>query len=73
MKLRDIIKRWYEGEYVPPNNPPDSTLIFVMGHHKRHWSSRFVHTITEFYLKEWKWLLPFIVGLVGAAVAVVKL
>jgi len=73
MKSRGIIKRWYEGEYVPPDKQPDSTLIFVTGHYKRHWSSCIIHTIAEFYLKEWKWLLPFIVALVGVTIAVAKL
>jgi len=61
--MREIIKRWYAGKYIPPENPPDSSLIFLMGHYDRHWSSRLTHTLVEFYFEHWKWLLPFLVAL----------
>jgi len=61
--MRQIIKRWYDGKYIPPDNPPDSSVIFLMGHCDRHWSSRLAHTLVEFYFEHWKWLLSFLVAL----------
>jgi hypothetical protein len=65
MSLREKFIDWYQGEYIPPDNSGNSGLVFLIGHYKRHWSSRLVHTLVEFYLKEWKWLLPFLVALVA--------
>ena len=73
MQLHKNIKKWYEGEFVPPDNSPNSRLIFVMGHYQRHWSSRVAHVVVDFYLKEWRWLLPFVVGVAGVIVAIAKL
>ena len=72
MKLKDVIKRWYEGKYVPPDNPPNSIVVFPMGHYERHWSSRLVHAIVKFWVKEWKWLLSFIIATIGLVVAIAK-
>jgi len=73
MGLRERIKRWYVGEYVPPENDPSSGVFFVMGHDERHWTSRLTHVAVDFYLKEWRWLLPFLVAVVGAVVGLAKL
>lgn len=73
MSIKKAIKRWYEGEYIPPDNPPGELIIFFQGTHRRHWSSRCVHAIIDFSRREWRWLVPLIVSLVVAAVAVVKL
>ncbi len=55
-----FIKRWYQGEYYSLHNQD----IFPGDRYKRHWSSRFVHVLIKFYSKEWKWLLPFLLGLI---------
>jgi len=73
MSLRDRIAGWYAGVYIPPDNDPGSDIIIVMGHYERHWTSRAVHTAFDFYLREWKWLLPFAVAVVGTIAAVAKL
>lgn len=73
MSLRKRIAKWYQGEYVPPDNPPDSPIVIVMSHYKRHWTSRAAHASLDFYMREWKWLLPFVVAVVGAMVAIAKL
>lgn len=67
--LKQSITNWYQGKYVsePPGSP------FVMGYYQRHWSSRAVHTCISFYLKEWKWLLAFLVAVISAIVAIAKL
>ena len=71
--LRQAIRDWYNGEFIVPDNPPDSPIFRVMGHYKRHWSSRFVHAVAGFYRKEWKWILPFLVALCGVIIAAAKI
>lgn len=73
MTLRKWLRGWWEGEYIPPDNSPNSPVFRVLGRYRRHWSSRAAHKILEFYLAEWRWLLPFIVAVVGAFVAIKKL
>jgi hypothetical protein len=67
--LRDLAKRWYEGEYIPPDSPPNSAIIISLGHYKRHWTSRAAHMAVEFYLREWEWFLAFIVAVIGILMA----
>jgi hypothetical protein len=73
MNIRKHIRRWYEGIYVPPDNPPDSPVFMVMGHYDRHWTSRLVRTAISFYLREWKWVWTFAVAVIGAIAAFAKL
>ncbi len=68
MSLKEKIALWYEGTYEP--EPPGSP--FYMGTYRRHWTSRIVHTCIDFYRKEWKWVLMFVVGVVGLVVALGK-
>jgi hypothetical protein len=63
--MKEMIKRWYDGEYIPPKNDANSTLYFVCGDYKRHWTAKLARWAVEFYMKEWKWAL-------GAAAAVIS-
>lgn len=69
IKMKKVILHWYEGEYIP--EPPNS--LCLTGRFKRHWTSSFTHTIFDFYIKEWKWLLLFIVAVISAFIAIIKL
>lgn len=72
-RLRKWLKSWWQGEYVPPDNPPGAPFFFVFGRYKRNWLSRLTHAAVDFYLREWKWLLMFVVAIVGALIAIKKL
>jgi hypothetical protein len=37
--MKELFGKWWDGTYVPPENDPNSGLVFVMGSYKRHWSS----------------------------------
>jgi len=67
-KINTFIREWYEGLYIKelPGSP------FILGRYQRHWTSNVAHKILEFYSKEWKWLLPFIVGLISLFIALNK-
>ena len=73
MSLRTKLRRWYDGEFVPPDNPPGSYVVFLTGHYKRHWSSRVAHTLVDFYFKEWKWIWGTLIAVVGLVIAIAKL
>jgi hypothetical protein len=63
--MKEIFKRWYDGEFVPYKNDPNSPLFFIGGDYKRHWTTKLASRAVEFYMKEWKWTL-------GAAAAIIS-
>ncbi len=68
----NFIKRWYEGEEYYPFADHPKVPVFPGIRYRRHWSSRLAHIVVEFYLKEWKWLWPLLVAIVGIIVAIGK-
>ena len=62
----EFIKRWYHGEMY--NISTHALPIFPGIRYKRHWSSRFLHILVEFYLKEWKWLWPILLTLIAIGI-----
>jgi hypothetical protein len=56
--MKEKIKSWYEGEFVPHQNDPNSALFFLnRGQSKRHWTANFARWAVSFYMREWKWTL----------------
>jgi hypothetical protein len=66
--MKEKIKRWYEGEFIPYKNDPNSPVFFVGGDTKRHWTARLARWAVEFYLREWKWTLGAAAAVIGALV-----
>ena len=64
IKLRSAVRNWYEGKYVPYENDPRSTLVFIGGDHERHWTARVVRVLVEF----WQWIVT-----VGVAPLILKM
>ena len=73
MAIRDKVRAWYVGEYVPFENDPDSPIVFVGGYFERHWSARLVSTFVYFWRFHWKWCLGFLVSVAALVVAYVSL
>lgn len=65
-------KDWYEGEYVPFKNDPNSGVFILGGSFKRHWSARLIRVLAEFYLREWKWVIGTTVAVVAVVLKVVS-
>lgn len=63
--MKDLLKRWWEGQYVPPQNDPFSSLIVMQGSCERHWSSKAAHVVAEFWLKYWQWCMGFGLAVIG--------
>jgi hypothetical protein len=68
-RLIAAIVRWYGGEHVPPENDPNSAVMFAMGHQQYHWSARLARRLVQFYLENWKWLwAPVFAGIIALLV-----
>lgn len=63
--MKALLKRWWDGEYVPPQNDPYSTLIMMQGSYRKHWSSKAAHVGAEFWLKYWQWCMGFGLAVIG--------
>ncbi|MCA1428877.1 MULTISPECIES: hypothetical protein [unclassified Bradyrhizobium] len=71
--MKDYLKRWWDGKYVPPQNDPGSSVIFVQGSYRRHCTSKLAHVIAEFYLKHWQWCFSAAFAVAGLVIAALKL
>ena len=67
------ISKWYEGEWVPYENTPDSSIHIIGGDVERHWTAEVVRRFVTFYLAHWKWLWGFAVSLSGLYLALQQL
>lgn len=63
--MKALLKRWWDGKYVPPQNDPGGSLVFVQGHYEKHWSSKATHAVTDFWLKYWQWCMGFGLAVIG--------
>jgi hypothetical protein len=63
--MLEKIKRWYEGEYIPHENDVNSALFRIGGNYRRHWTARLARWAIDFYMREWKWTL----GVIGGVIA----
>jgi hypothetical protein len=60
------IQGWYQGKYIPHRNDPASGLFIYGGYYERHWTARLARWAIGFYMREWKWTLTALAGIVGA-------
>lgn len=66
-KIKAAVARWFDGEDVPSDNPPEAAVVFVMGYRRRHWSARLVRAVLGFCAREWKWLVWLALALAALA------
>ena len=64
--IQQWFRSWYQGRFISPEDDPEGRFIHMGGRYERHLSSRFAHTFVDFYVKEWKWFLMFLIALVAA-------
>jgi hypothetical protein len=63
--MKEILRKWWEGTYVPPDNDPNSAFVFTMGDHEKHWSSRAAHLVADFWMKYWQWCIGVMLAVIG--------
>ena len=71
--MKGFLKRWWDGEYVPPQNDFGSTLWVIQGHYEKHWSSRAAHVVADFWMKHWQWCFSAVFAVTGLVIAALKL
>jgi hypothetical protein len=65
-----LVRRWYEGEFVPHENDSDSQVVFIGGWQRRHWTAEVARSIVKFYGQHWQWVWSTIIA-VGSLIAAV--
>lgn len=72
--MLEIIKRWYQGKFIPHENNDDGKF-FVLGggYYRRHWTAKLVYFFVEFFSKHGKWLLSTLLACLSLYVAVLQL
>jgi len=63
-KVLEIIKKWWEGEYIDSPND-DSSIVILLGRQKYPLIRRILTILTEFYLKHWKWIIGTAIAVIG--------
>jgi len=73
--MKEILKRWWQGTYVPPapNDPHSSVVVISPGTYRLHWSSRAAHVICEFWLAHWQYVISTVIAVVGIFIALKRL
>ncbi|TWA97550.1 hypothetical protein [Bradyrhizobium stylosanthis] len=71
--MKAHLKRWWDGEYAPPQNDPGSSLVFIQGHYEKHWSSKVAHVVADFWMKHWQWCFSALFAVTGLVIAALKL
>ncbi len=70
--MREIFRRWWEGQYVPYENDPNAAVFFVGGADERHWTANLARWAWGFYQREWKWTLNTLAFICNRPAHVVK-
>ncbi|WP_041801821.1 hypothetical protein [Rhodopseudomonas palustris] len=63
--MREFFRKWWDGEFIPHKNEPNSAVFFVGGTDKRHWTANRARWAVSFYLREWKWVIGSVAAVVG--------
>ncbi len=64
--LKNWIRNWYEGTFVPYDNDQSSNLFFIGGDQEFHWTARAARLMAAFWLSHWKWIITTVVAVVIA-------
>lgn len=71
--MRQWIKAWWEGEFEPYDNDPQSSIVLIGGQIRRHWTSRAAHRAVNFLQAEWKWVFGATIALATLVMTYIKL
>lgn len=72
MRLIDRLKKWYEGEYVPPppNDSSSGNFIIHLGHYERPWLARVIDATGQFLKAHWQWTIGTVLAIVAIIVSI---
>jgi len=67
------VRAWWEGRFVPYENDPNDSIVFIGGYSERHWTARVVRAVASFVRKEWKWSIGTALACFGLLLAYLRL
>jgi len=73
MNIKHKINNWYQGQFTSDTKRNEYGGIEIFDILTHHWTARYLHIIVNFYLNHWKWLLPFILLLIGTIIAIINI
>jgi len=69
-RIIERVKGWYVGRWIPFENDLNDSIIIAGGDYERHWTARVARVVTEFCIREWKFI---VMTLVAIALALLKI
>ena len=71
-RVWERLKKWYEGEYVPHENDPDSPIVLIGGYTKRPWVAYAIDAALKFCTAHRKWLIGTVIALLALTVSIFR-
>ena len=70
-QLRQRLRDWYRGKYVPPPpNYPDSPLFVLSpGHYEQSLFAKLLRTLGRFWLAHWQWVIATTLAVLALLIA----
>jgi hypothetical protein len=68
-RFRKAARRWWDGIYVPYDNPPGSDLIFLGGTYERHWTAAAARAAWSYFRDHHRWIIGTIVAVAALLIA----
>ena len=62
------MRRWWQGTYVPWENDPRNSIMFIGGEYRRHWTAEVAHASCSYFIRNQMWLIPTVVAVIGIIV-----
>lgn len=56
-RLWGRLSAWYQGEWIPYENEPGSSVVFIGGFQRRPRLALAIETVFKFWGEHWKWLI----------------
>jgi len=66
--IRDRLRNWWLGEFVPHQNDPGSGAVFFTGNYRRHWSARWAEAALQYLRDNHRWIIGTLVAIAGVLV-----
>jgi hypothetical protein len=66
-EIRERIKSWWHGETTPYEGE-----MIVGFYVTRHWTSKLAHTLADFWLEHWKWIVATLIAVFAIIVAAMR-
>jgi hypothetical protein len=68
VSIKEKIKDWYRGRYVPPppDDPNSSVFFLSLGHHEQPLVAKLAGRAARFYLAHWQWVIGTTIAIIVA-------